>query len=545
MKIGRQASDSSSRRGWYLVLLGVFILGLFLGGRRVPARLQNSLTSLITPSRTQAKPASIPILTLDLPFENYNTLLQLRRQALQTGVYIPANRDFMTATLRLDNSPIPIHMRFYPGPADHLENPKKWNFDIRTQPDHLLLGMQRFYLLNPAEHNWLDQWAFSRSLEREGLLTTQYQFVNLVFNGDNWGIYALLEGFGDQLMTANGRTAGVILEFDADLLWQSIAYFGGEPAAVNDSVANLLASDFRYFEIDPFREATIADDELRSAQKEAGVSRLRQLQAGQLDASQVFDIDQYGRFLALVDLWGANQAVSLVNLRYYYNPSSQLLEPIGFVGHPLADSARLPLAATYHNLQLQTAYAQYAALFSQASYLEALKTELDDQMQSLQAALRPQSGQLQLPWDALAARQVQMRRSLNPIQPIFAHLGPPSLSMSATIQLDVANVINLPIEILGFDVNATTFLEVDPTWLQTIPTEEVLLLKDGKIILPAGENPAIRYVQFHLPLAEIVQLDQEADFIAPIQIRVATQVLGLPDHQLTLAREYSEDRTQP
>ena len=76
-----------------------------------------------------------------------------------------------------------------------------------------------------------------------------------------------------------------------------------------------------------------------------------------------------GRFLALVDLWGATEAVSLVNLRYYYRAADGRLEPIGFNGNPLSSNGRVPLTATYHDPDLQAAYVRAAQEMSQSEYL--------------------------------------------------------------------------------------------------------------------------------------------------------------------------------
>ena len=73
----------------------------------------------------------------------------------------------------------------------------------------------------------------------------------------------------------------------------------------------------------------LARDEVRSAERERAIGLLRTVQAGDAQPS-VFDVDLFGRFLAVVDLWGAIDALSLENLRYYYNPDTDLLEPIGF-----------------------------------------------------------------------------------------------------------------------------------------------------------------------------------------------------------------------
>lgn len=312
MKIGQNRTTESSK-SWFILLALVFGLGLFVGSRDILPQIAESLSTWAQQVQFIQSGQTPPTLIVDMRFQNYNNLLQLRDQAIQSGVYIPSNQDFVTATLQLDNSLVPISIRPQPGLVDHLQKMDKWNLDVRTRQNQQLSGMQRFYLFAPADNNQLHQWAFARALAREEILTTRYQFVNLVFNGDNWGTYALQEGFGDELMTANGRQAGVILEFNADLLWESIVYFGSVQAAQDDPVTNLLATDFSYFEIDTFRDATIARDEIRSAQKDTGISRLRALQAGQVPASEIFDIEKYGLFLALVDLWGANEAVELVN----------------------------------------------------------------------------------------------------------------------------------------------------------------------------------------------------------------------------------------
>ena len=54
------------------------------------------------------------------------------------------------------------------------------------------------------------------------------------------------------------------------------------------------------------------------------------------------------------------------------------------------------------------------------------------------------------PWVQLRERQSVIRRSLNPVQPVFAFLGDPRLAMSDTLAVAVGNVINVPVEIVGF-----------------------------------------------------------------------------------------------
>ncbi|MBN1431104.1 MAG: CotH kinase family protein [Anaerolineae bacterium] len=547
MKIGQNQTSQPPTRlgqnaGWMELLVLIFVLGIIVGAQGWHNDIVRSVQAIPALISQAAAPSDdLPTLIIDMSFETYNQLLSQRERALEAGVSIPSSGDFVIATAQLDNDIVPINMRLPAGPATHMGADERWAFEVRTQDDLELLGLQRFYLVDPAVNNWLNQWAFARALEQEGILVARYQFVRLIFNGRDWGIYALQEGFDSELLMEQGRYEGVIVEFDTDLLWESIAHFQGDrQAATTDPVANLSAADVQYFEIDAFRDATIDRDPGLSDQRERAIGLLRALQTGQLPASAVFDAQQYGRFLALVDLWGATESTSLVNLRYYYNPASERLEPIGFNGNPLGAGERLSLTATYGDPVLQAAYVEQALRISQPGYLDQLQAELEPDIQQLQDTIRAQAedGALTPPWDELRRRQEQIRRSLDPVQPIFAYMGSPEQSMSGTLGIDVGNILNLPVEIVGFDINGTTFL---PAERDGLSDESVELLTDHMeaIVLRAldvTQAPVIRYAHFDIHLADIQRLDNESDFTQELEIRVVTRILGLSTTHLTRAQ---------
>jgi len=537
MKIGQKRSVPNLSANWFIALALAFVLGVFLGGQDPLSPVLHWLPRLPRSLRFASAVDPLPRLTVDMPFDSYRRLLQEREEALRQGVTISSHADFVTATIRLNESAVPVDLRFRDGPAEHLQEAEGWQFDVRTRDDRTLDGMDRFYLLDPADNNWLNQWAFAHSLERAGILTTRYVFVDVVFNGRSWGTYALQEGFGDALMTRNNRVAGVLLAYDTDFLWRSIAHFGEAQHAYADPVSKLASTAFPFLEIDAFSDAAIDRDAARSGQREAALSRMRALQAGRIPASEVFDLETYARFLSLADLWGSSEAVSVVNLRYYYDPGTERVEPIGFVGNPLSSEERLPLTATYGDAALQAAYAREAECVSDPSYLEALRADVEEELLRLQRLLEPAAGELALPWDALEERQMWMRQSLAPVQPVFAYLGDANAGVSATIEIDVASVVALPIEVVGFDINGTTFLEADPAWIRTDLGPDLVTVQAEQIVLLASTSPTPRYVRFHLPTTEIARLDGESLFLAPTEISVATRILGLEGRQLTPARQ--------
>jgi hypothetical protein len=544
MKVGEKRSTGIraflvQNLRWLGLLLLTFVLGLLVGSqdwRRLITRVETVPDVLL---QSVAPAADLPTLVVDMNFTAYSDLLGQREQALQTGVYIPSNRDFVTATIQSDGSIVPVRMRLVAGPADHLGDDDKWGFEVRTRRNQRLFDMQRFYLQGPAANNWLNQWAFARALAREEVLVARYRCVRLILNGDDRGIYGLQEGFANELLAAQGRPEGVIVRFDADRLWEASAHFGGNVgAATADPIANLSATDFQYFEVDAFRDAAIAGDPGLSAQRESAIGLLRALQTGERKASAVFDVERYGRFLALVDLWGATQATSLVNLHYYYDPTSARLEPVGFNGDALGSDARVSLAATYDDPALQAAYVQEASRIGQPEYLDQLRTELEPEFRRLRQAVSAEHRDIEPPWDELRDRQEQMRRSLDPVQPVFAYLGSPTLAMSGTLRVDVANVLNLPVEIVGFDVHGATFLPPERGWLVG-ESVEVLTAHADQVVLrayDAARAPVIRYARFDIPLAEIHRLDDELEFMQELDVQVATRILGLPTTRLTLAQ---------
>jgi hypothetical protein len=541
MKIGKQRREwPRGILAWLGVLVLLFVLGLAVSDAEWDLASGGLWASWDRLFRPAAGAADLPTLVVDMPFASYDDLLGHREQALQDGVYVPSEQDFVNATIRVGDSVVPVRMRLLEGPADHLAEGGKWGLEVRTRQNQQALGLQRFYLQDPAGNNWLGQWAFARALERAGVLAARYQFVHLVFNGDTWGIYALQEGFGNELLTAQGRREGVIVRFDADLLWVSIAHFGGDvQATYTDPVANLSAADFRFFEVDTFRDADIDRDPELAAQRERALAMLRALQAGEAVASEVLDVEQYGRFLALVDLWAATEATSLVNLRYYYNADSGRLEPIGFDAGALGSRARLSLAATYGDPTLQAAYAQEALRVSQPEYVAQLRAELEPELRRLRQALAPEHEDVGLLWDELYERQGLIRRSLNPVQPVLAYLGPPDTSSDGILRVYVGNVLNLPVEIVGFDIHGATVLPAKREWLQGESTELLTGSADQVVLwafVPA-QVPVIRYVRFDVPLAEIHRVDAETDLMQALDVQVITRILGLSTTQMTLAQE--------
>ncbi|MDX1414112.1 MAG: hypothetical protein R3293_07965 [Candidatus Promineifilaceae bacterium] len=539
MKIVKREPTKNVRSLILWILAVIFILAVILVTAREGVEKQLANASRTAKSLWLSPiEENIPVISIDLPFTEYERILQQRDSALQTGVVLSGERDYARADLRFEDQTIPVRIRLKQGETDHLGSDDKWNFEIRTGDIRVLDGLEQFFLIDPMDNNGLNEAAFLRALEREGLNVGRYEFVQLFLNGEDKGLYALQEGFDNNVLVRNGQLAGVIVGYNTDTYWESLSYVGGDLERLDsDPITNTSKFDFRYFDVDPELDPLLADDEQIKWQFERAVSLLRGVQSGELRPSDVFDVSQYGRFLAMIDLWGATQATSLLNLRYFYNAELDRLQPVAMSGEPLVNSVRLQLSTTYFDTDIQSAYAHSLAEAITPDYLAAMQKDLQENAALDQAALSIEIDQ-ELPWERLTQRSEQLSQSLHPQQPVSTHLGSPTLAQDGIIQVDVANVTNFPVEILGFDIDGATFLEMDPEWV--VKNEEELFIgQNGEIFIRASnpfETRPLQYVRFHLPLHLILEHDKELNFLQEPLIQVATRLAGLPNDILVPAR---------
>lgn len=542
MKIVKKQSKARLPRLilWAIVVLGALVAGIILGQSGFLTEAADLQTSW--PPWNQRTPSAngsgqLPVIYVDMPFDNYNQILDQRQEALQQGVFLPAETDFVNADMRVEAQTIPVRMRLQPGAAQHLGDDEQWDFEVETRADQFLFEQDHFRLIDPADNNWLREWLFMANLAEEGLPAGRYQFARLILNGRDLGIYALQEDFGPLGPISSGHPPGPVIAYDVQPLWEAVRFFGGDlEAAIADPATNLIPQDFRYLEAEVQGDRDLVTDEALQMNMDQALASLRGLQRGEIPAAEVFDVQQYGRFLALVDFWGATGSLTPFNIAYYYHPENNRLVPIGRNGNPLANAARIPPEATYQDAALQAAYTQAAAEFSDPAYLEMLQTRFASQLDSLAQSLGREADPASL-WADLQKRQNQLALSLEPAQPVLAHLDSPSLIQEGIIQVKVANALNLPVEVLGFDIGGATFLEIDPAWL--VAGQEQVFPESGRVILrpaPGGAPFGLGFVSFNLPMQEIIAQDQELDFLGKVEIKVATRILGLERTQLTPAR---------
>jgi len=277
---------------------------------------------LVAPKHLSTR-SNLPYIHIDMKFKHLEKLRAKREEALKRGVLVTSADDFVPAQIRIGDRNIKVKLRLKGDWTDHLEG-YKWSSRVHVKGKDQLFGMRRFSIQHPKTRGYQSEILFFETLKRYGVLTPRYFFVRVSFNGDDVGIMALEEHFSKELLEHNGRKEGVIVKFDESLVWAATDGVNRGFGGIYDNVYNA--------HIDSFRSGKVMASPTLKRNYAVAVGLLRSFLSGDLKTSEVFDVQQMGGFVAVAEFYRTLHAVRWHNLRFYLNPITMKLEPIGFDG---------------------------------------------------------------------------------------------------------------------------------------------------------------------------------------------------------------------
>ena len=267
------------------------------------------------------RPADVPQFVVDIDFKSFQKLQEKRDQALQRGLLITGKDDFVPAKIRHNGKTTKVKVRLKGDLLDHLKG-DKWSFRVKVKGKNHIYGMRVLSVQSPYARGFQGAPLFYATLKRYGVLAPRYKLVNVVVNGSDLGVMSIEEHFSKELLESSGRKESVIIRFDESLVWKAT---DGAKAGLGGHFDN-----YHVATIDGFSSKKINKSERLTKDYEIAVGMLRAFETGTLPPSEVFDTKLMARYIAVSELWGSWHSFSWRNLRYYYNPISARLEPIGF-----------------------------------------------------------------------------------------------------------------------------------------------------------------------------------------------------------------------
>ncbi len=283
----------------------------------------------------------LPVINIYMSDAALKKLSEKRLAALnkKVGILLTEEDDWVSASIVVDNGEavkVKAELRLKGDWTDHLEHPTKWSFRIKVKNDYIL-GMKRLSLQHPMTRNYHYEVMFLAQMRQLGVLTPRYSFVDVYINDYKLGVMALEEHFSKELVESQNRREGPILAYNEDIIWQQ--------RDLNNNVSHLSLADGIPPNITHYRKQDFAIKEFKQPDLELGTietnntvrgqSLLRDYIDGKLPADQVFDMALVSKWWVLTNLWGACHGAIFHNRYYYYNPVTDLLEPISFDNTPI------------------------------------------------------------------------------------------------------------------------------------------------------------------------------------------------------------------
>lgn len=493
-----------------LFFIALFIV-VFLGDKFAKEKGFSGLWSLLSTSASNY-PKSFDVepekLHLDLSDKNFAKLLKVVEQARATGVIHGKGNKFRKARLTYNGKVLETEVRIKGKLTDHVKN-DKWSFRVKVKGDEKVMGMKRFSLQHPGTRNYANEWVFHQMAKRESMVALRYKFVELHLNGQNLGVYAMEEHFGQELLQYNQRPPGPILRFDPGLYWQH------RLNEMNDVRVLEEYAEFTNSNIDTYTEGTVFEDSNLTTAFYRAQYKLEAFRSGRLPLDSVFKVESLARYHALIDLIGGHHSMDWSDVKYYFNPTEDLLEPVAyesfsvFPTRELAGSYRFTGRANpqsdlhnalFSNEQFFRAYMQALRRIAQKDYLDELFSDIDTALHQELAVLYAE-----FPYKEFSTKQYYKNAEtinvmLDTPEGFHAYMQKlDSAEGAVRVTIRTGMIESLPFEIVGFRTSAKDSISCADIDLPM--AQRILPAKARRVPVP------IKDVEFELPARLAVDLN--------------------------------------
>jgi hypothetical protein len=256
---------------------------------------------------------------IELEIDNlaYAYLDSIRIQAIKENVIIGGKDSWVNGKMKIDSNNYRIKLRLKGDWTDHLQG-NKWSFRIKILDEKKWNNQSTFSIQAPKTRSFSNEWLVHQMMEKEQILTTNYQFQPVSLNGTSLGIYAIEEHFTDYYLECR-NLEGFIFKFSDDVLWKTRKK---SHLFNNEYYAN------KFFLISKTKTHTKKNKKLNPEEYKEAYQAIEDFK--NLSAIDYVDKDQFAKFFALCELTGAYHSLVWHNVKLFYNSKSKKLEPISY-----------------------------------------------------------------------------------------------------------------------------------------------------------------------------------------------------------------------
>ena len=247
---------------------------------------------------------------------NQKVILQLEKQRQIKNKKKSNEEKFLMHNISIKNGDKKLKgkIRIKGDRAIHWQDRNKTSYKIDMRKNDRIWGLEEFSIQKPITRNYTYEYLFHKFLEEAGLLSLKYFFVNLYFNDENRGLYAVEESFSKELLERQKKRNGPIFGLDEEIsdVYPNVHY-------------DLYSSQFWLKEHPNLVKSAFS---ILNNQKD---------NEKDFNTFDHFDLDKWARFFAVIDITGTYHGSMSKSVKLFFNPTQAKFEPIGFDGHYMDD----------------------------------------------------------------------------------------------------------------------------------------------------------------------------------------------------------------
>ena len=448
----------------FFVLI-VFIFGIWTEKYDLLKKPRSIITKIYENlySKIISKTYDIEEIVIDINYKNFEKIKKVRQKALKNKYLLSKDSKWSSAKLSYNDQQNKIKIRLKGMLGDHWMHPYKWSFYIKIDDDNSsIFNLRRFTLQPPKTLDFLDEWLFMKALERENLISHRTKFVELIVNGNKYGLYTLQERSIKQLIENNKRREGPVINFSNQE--RLIEHINQKKLG-----ANKISNYFWRSQINPIQFKKSYKGTVQEKYLDKAISLLESFRNKESKVDEVFDVDQMAKVMALRAIFGSTE-FDVDDMKFYYNPVTNLLEPISkevhsnaarfisgynpwvFRSDNLSITWQKPfLDLLYEDKIFYKKYLNELNNYSSNQFISKLVEENKSEFEEIKKILKLNFPTTQLyNYDDFKNISNYIQNTLNPIQKPYFNL----LKIhNNTFEFKTTNTQLLPIEITGIRIN--------------------------------------------------------------------------------------------
>lgn len=274
---------------------------------------------IILTSCSDKSPINLQEINIKLKNNETKKLEKFRKKALEKGYITRKEKQYLKANVNNSSANIKLKGDW----TDHLKT-DKWSFRIKLK-DTSILGCSIFSIQHPKTRDFLNEYFLHNWCEKEDILTTKYDFLNVIFNEEDKGVFAYEEHFNWSLLERYNRPKAPIFKFFEDDLFDHYKWKWQYEEKFFPPVIEAAP-------IEAFQFNEIKNDNQLIQLWEEGRALIFDMQWGLKEAKDLFDFENAAKYYAIISITKSYHALTWHNQRFYFNPNTKKLEHILYDG---------------------------------------------------------------------------------------------------------------------------------------------------------------------------------------------------------------------